>query len=391
MKKFNVPLLITNDGAPITNASVSVAADGKIISISQTYADDAILLNGVLVPGFVNAHCHLELSHLRNTIVPCVDGMTGFIRQLLSNRFLVQSEEQLEAMKRTDSEMWEQGIVAVGDISNFNHSIPVKANSKIYYHTFIELLGLDLNKSEEIIEKGCLLVDEFKNSSTLKASITPHAPYSCPEKLLQQIFENVNKDAPLSIHMQESLDELQFCKDKSGPMFDFFKGIGISVDDFKAFGNTSPIQKLVPKFPLNKLQLVHNTFATVADIQLAEAVHQNIYWCLCVGANLFIDDVVPPVEVLYRNNCKITIGTDSLASNHQLSILEELKMIHTAFPNIPFEEMIKWSSCNGAEFLGVDEKFGKIKPGYKPGLVLLESVNIQQPKFSEEISCQRIA
>jgi len=391
VKKFNVPLLITNDGAPITNASVSVAADGKIISISQTYADDAILLNGVLVPGFVNAHCHLELSHLRNTIVPCVDGMTGFIRQLLSNRFLVQSEEQLEAMKRTDSEMWEQGIVAVGDISNFNHSIPVKANSKIYYHTFIELLGLDLNKSEEIIEKGCLLVDEFKNSSTLKASITPHAPYSCPEKLLQQIFENVNKDAPLSIHMQESLDELQFCKDKSGPMFDFFKGIGISVDDFKAFGNTSPIQKLVPKFPLNKLQLVHNTFATVADIQLAEAVHQNIYWCLCVGANLFINDVVPPVEVLYRNNCKITIGTDSLASNHQLSILEELKMIHSAFPNIPFEETIKWSSYNGAEFLGVGETFGKIKPGYKPGLVLLESVNIQQPKFSEEISCQRIA
>jgi aminodeoxyfutalosine deaminase len=390
MLKYNIPLLISNDGSAQTQVSVSVLPDGTIVEIANGFSVDAVLLEGVVIPGFVNTHCHLELSHLKNEISPNTDGMKGFIEQLLSARFQADEAAQINSMHNADREMWEEGIVAVGDISNFSRSKSVKATSKIYYHTFIELLGLNPAFAKAIVEKGLALQQEFLNGSKRKASLTPHAPYSCPTELLNLIFSNINEDDSLSIHMQESLDELQFCKDKSGPLVDFFNTHKISFDGFIPFGDESPLKKLLPLFPKNKLQLVHNTYTKEEEIQQANSIHPNLYWCVCIGANLFINNKVPPVDWMYKNNCTITIGTDSLASNTQLSVLKEVKCIHKHFPSIPFEVLVKAATLNGATFLGMENVFGKIKVGLKPGLVLLENVNIHQPHFNSEVECKRI-
>jgi aminodeoxyfutalosine deaminase len=387
--KYNIPLLITNDGAALSYVCVSVLTDGTITEIASGFREDAVSLEGVVIPGFVNTHCHLELSHLKNEIRPNA-GMKGFIAQLLSARFQADEKAQINSMHNADREMWEEGIVAVGDISNFSLSNSVKANSKIYYHTFIEVLGLNPAFANTIVEKGMALQQEFLKGSKSKASLTPHAPYSCPTELLNLIFSSINVGDPLSIHMQESLDELQFCRDKSGPLTEFFKDNGISFADFIPFGEVSPLQKLLPLFPQNKLQLVHNTYTTNEEIQLANSIHPSLYWCVCIGANLFINNKVPPVDLMYENNCTITIGTDSLASNTQLSVLEEVKCIHKHFQTIPFEVLVKAATLNGAAFLGIDDVFGKIKVGLKPGLVLLENVNIHQPQFHEQVKCKRI-
>ncbi|MFN0188898.1 MAG: amidohydrolase family protein, partial [Bacteroidia bacterium] len=388
--KYNVPLLITNDGPTLSTVCVSVLPDGTIAEIATDFNDDAVFLDGVLIPGFVNTHCHLELSHLKNELTPNKEGMKGFIQQLFSKRFQSEEAEQINAMYAADTEMWNQGIVAVGDISNFNRSNSVKKESKIYYHTFVELLGLNPAFANAIVEKGLALQQEFLNGKKGKASLTPHAPYSCPTELLNLLLKYVNANDPLTIHMQESLDELQFCKDKSGPLTEFFNDSGISFADFIPFGEVSPLQKLLPLFPQNKLQLVHNTYTTEEEIQQANSIHPNLFWCVCIGANLFINNKIPPVDLMYKNNCTITIGTDSLASNTQLSILEEIKCIHKHFPSIPFEVLVKAATFNGAAFLGIENRVGKIKVGYKPGLVLLENVNIHQPHFHEQVKCTRI-
>jgi cytosine/adenosine deaminase-related metal-dependent hydrolase len=388
--KYNIPLLITNDGPVLSNVCVSVLEDGTITEVASEFVADAVFLEGVLIPGFVNTHCHLELSHLKNELIPDKEGMKGFIQQLFAKRFQSDEAEQIVSMYAADTEMWDQGIVAVGDISNFNKSNIVKAESKIYYHTFIELLGLNPAFANAIVEKGLALQQEFLNGKKGKASLTPHAPYSCPTELLNLLFRNVNANDPLTIHMQESLDELQFCKDKSGPLTEFFSDNGISFADFIPFGEVSPLQKLLPIFPQNKLQLVHNTYTTETEIQLANSIHPALFWCVCIGANLFINNKIPPVDLMYKNNCTITIGTDSLASNTQLSILEELKCIHKHFPSIPFEVLVKAATANGAAFLGLENRVGKIKIGYNPGLVLLENINMHQPHFQSEVKCKRI-
>lgn len=390
MVKFNISLLITNDGPAQTQVCVSVLPDGTISEIASGFSEDAVLLEGVVIPGFVNTHCHLELSHLKNEIRPNQDGMRGFIEQLMLSRFQADEAVQIKSMNKADMEMWEEGIVAVGDISNFNKSNIVKKESKIYYHTFIELLGLNPAFTNAIVEKGLALQQEFLNGKKGKASLTPHAPYSCPTELLNLLFIHVNANDPLTIHMQESLDELQFCRDKSGPLTEFFNEKGISFADFIPFGEVSPLQKLLPLFPQNKLQLVHNTYTTETEIQQANSIHPNLFWCVCIGANLFINNKVPPVDLMYKNNCTITIGTDSLASNTQLSILEEVKCIHKYFPSIPFEVLVKAATFNGATFLGIENRVGKVKVGFNPGLVLLENVNVHQPHFQSEVKCKRI-
>jgi cytosine/adenosine deaminase-related metal-dependent hydrolase len=388
--KYNTPLLITNDGPALSNVCVSVLPDGTIAEIANGFEEEAVSLEGVLIPGFVNTHCHLELSHLKNELTPNMEGMKGFIQQLFAKRFQSDEAEQIGSMYTADTDMWNQGIVAVGDISNFNKSNIVKAESKIYYHTFIELLGLNPAFANAIVEKGLTLQQEFLSGKSGKASLTPHAPYSCPPELLSLLFKNVNANDPLTIHMQESLDELQFCRDKSGPLTDFFNDHGISFSDFIPFGEVSPLQKLLPLFPQNKLQLVHNTYTTEKEIQLANSIHPNLFWCVCIGANLFINNKIPPVDLMYKNNCTITIGTDSLASNTQLSVLEELKCIHKHFPSIPFEVLVKAATFNGAAFLGIDNVVGKIKVGCNPGLVLLENINVHQPQFHDQVKCTRI-
>ncbi|MBK9318118.1 MAG: hypothetical protein IPM91_04310 [Bacteroidetes bacterium] len=140
MKVLHASLLFTNDGPPVVNADLVLTEEGVIVEISSGGASDKNDYRDVVIPAFVNAHCHLELSHLKGLIRERENGMTGFIRQLLSQRFLFSDAVQQEAMQLADQSMMEEGIVAVGDISNFTSSAGIKKNSKLYYHTFIELL-----------------------------------------------------------------------------------------------------------------------------------------------------------------------------------------------------------------------------------------------------------
>ena len=123
--------------------------------------------------------------------------------------------------------------------------------------------------------------------------------------------------------------------------------------------------------------LVHNTFTKQEDI---DYVNQNkpkirlVSFCLCPNANLYIENTLPPVDMLIKNNCNIVVGTDSLASNHQLSILEELKTISKIFPGISTETLLQWATINGAKALQMEKSLGSFEKGKKPGIVLIENI-----------------
>jgi aminodeoxyfutalosine deaminase len=391
-KVYSAPLIFTNYGPPLKNGFVKTDQNGKILEVAASMvADEITALNGILVPGFVNAHCHLELSAMKGLIAEKTNGMTGFIQQVVSKRFTLDESTQQKAMLNADSEMYNEGIVAVGDISNFNHSIETKSKSKIAYHTFVEVFGANPKDADQIFNKGSQLVDEYIAAGLNNTSITPHAPYSMSMELLSLINLNANANFPYTIHMQESLDEIDFCTNKSGPMHDFFRSIGV---DVAAFNNNSKIRPLANNLKqlnnCNPLQLVHNTFTLPDEIAAANSLYENLFWCLCVNANLYITGNLPNLSCFKNLHDKVTIGTDSLASNHQLSILDELKTIHQYEPSIPFEQLIKWATINGANFLKLSEKFGKIKPGTNPGLVLIEGINENNLLLTATASCKRI-
>ncbi len=115
---------------------------------------------------------------------------------------------------------------------------------------------------------------------------------------------------------------------------------------------------------------MHNTFTTEQDIRFAQAAHPGgaLYWTLCVNANQYIEHRMPPIDLLRQQGCLLTLGTDSLASNHRLSILDEMKTIAQYFPAIPVTELLQWATYNGACALGMDNLLGSFEKGKQPGV-----------------------
>lgn len=345
------------------------------LSVNQHYS-------GALIPGLVNTHCHLELSHLRGKINQHT-GLFKFVSQVMKNRF-ADAREILEAMEAADEEMYQNGIVAVGDISNQPISAGIKQKSKIYYHTFVEAMGFNPEQASSIIAKAREILESFEPSS---ASIVPHAPYSVSDALFAEISaQNATATHPISIHNQETPAENEFFQSKTGEFLELYKMLGLNLEFYQPSGKSS-LQTTLPKLPKSRTLLVHNTQTSTADVDFAKTQHKDLYWCLCPNANLYIEHTLPDVAMLHRQKLRITLGTDSLASNQQLSILKEMEVLQKQ-KETDFQTLLEWATLNGANFLGIVDTYGSFEIGKKPGVVLLE--NLQNEQLSSASRIKRL-
>jgi cytosine/adenosine deaminase-related metal-dependent hydrolase len=361
--------------APLQNGIIAVSDDGTITAVLSAQEGEVLNIkdikyyDGVLVPGLINTHCHLELSHLAGKI-PEHTGLPGFVQQVMQQR--EASELEIEkAMKLADAEMYANGIVATGDISNQIYSKGVKLLSKIYYHTFVEAMGFNPGRANEIIKKAVETRDGFL---PLRATIVPHAPYSVSEELFGEIRrESGGANESVSIHNQETIDENLFFESKQGHFLKLYEFLGLDIGFFESKGKTS-LQSYLPLLSAEaKTLLVHNTFTSKEDIEFAMGQHPQLYWCLCANANLYIENRLPDVALLKDTGVTITLGTDSLASNHQLSILAEMKTLQERI-SVSFDDLLRWATLNGALFLGLDTQLGSFEKGKKPGVNLIEQL-----------------
>ncbi|MDQ3046289.1 MAG: amidohydrolase family protein [Bacteroidota bacterium] len=391
----------------IQNGIITVDSEGMIVAVSQPGTINQDLLEkhqGVICPGFINTHCHLELSHMKGVISEKT-GMTGFIGEILGNRNVSSPEAIEKAMKTAEEEMIRNGIVAVADISNNNASFKLKSESKIHFHTFVEVFSMDPKKAEQQMDEGKKLSLEL-SALDLANSIVPHAPYTLSEDLLNLINEEAEQNnSIISIHNQESEGESELFLTGSGPMFDAFTKMGIKQELMRKTGLNSLRSTLPYLLNAQKILLVHNTFTTRDDIvwtkklearskkQEVRGKNQDLtfnnqqlqlYWCTCPNANLYIENKLPEYDVFITENVKMTIGTDSLASNHSLSVLDELKTISKHSPHIPLQTLLSWACFNGAEFLGLKD-LGCIEKGKRPGLNLLRNMNGAQLTAETEV------
>ena len=357
--------------SPLKNGIVSVNEAGEIQEIlteaaAQQRQIKVDKLKGAIVPGFINTHCHLELSHMFGK-VPEHKGLVEFVQTVIKSRSADVGEIQ-SAMFIADQKMFDQGIVAVGDISNQLISKEVKLQSKIHYHTFVE--ALSFNPEWAIASMD--FANEIKNQFTpLPATVVPHAPYSVSPALFALINAAAEKDhAFISVHNQETADENEFFENKSGGFLRLYQFLGLDLAFFKPSGKTS-LQTWLPAIKKQKTLLVHNTVSNKADIDFAKDNHTDLYWCLCPQANLYIENTLPDVDLFISERLKITLGTDSLASNYQLNILTEMKTLQV-LKKVEFEKLLRWATLNGADFLGLSHRFGSIEVRKSPGLNLIQ-------------------
>jgi len=341
-----------------------------LVPLSEA-GEDVIKVNGILCPGFVNTHCHLELSHMEG-LVPKGTGLPKFLQTVMEQRQF-DRDTIMSAMQRAEQSMAKAGIVVVGDISNNPVSVDVKKNSRLYFHTFVESMGFVDASAQARYDYASGVVKDFSEAG-LPVSMAPHAPYSVSATLFQLIANR--SERLLTIHNQESQAENDLYLDKSGAFLDFYQHFNIPIDSFVASGKRS-LESYLRYFEHKNLLLVHNTFTSGEDVLFARQSLLNLYWCLCINANLYIESALPPVELLRKNNCTITLGTDSLASNDQLSIWAEILNLRKHFPAIPLAEILQWATINGAKALGIEQQFGSFEVGKRPGVISI-SEHIQR-------------
>lgn len=373
-RKFKADHIFTGHEVLYRNAVLITDLNGKIIEIvdENDAGDDIEHFKGILTPGFINAHCHLELSHLKG-IIPNGTGLVDFVQKVVIQRS-APDEVKFDAMRLAEQEMYNSGTVAVGDICNTADSLTIKQKSKLRWHNFVEVSGftdaaaeMRFNAAKKIAEQWSMVDSPW--------SIVPHAPYSV-SKALFHLINSETTNQLISIHNQESEEEDKLYQDKSGGFLDLYKNFGIDISSFQPTQRSS-LQTWLPYFTGNQsIIAVHNTFSDQEDLNQLSSSNLQPFFCLCINANRYIELKIPPINLLRKNNCNIVIGTDSYASNWQLNMFDEIKTIqHEMAFAVPLQEILQWATINGAKALRMDNELGSFDKGKTPGVVLIEEMN----------------
>lgn len=390
MKYFSSQYVITNSGPPLKRAVITAEDDGTIINIEDTNGflserQSVEFHNGIIIPGFVNCHCHLELSNLKGLITES-SGLADFIKQVRNTRE-EKNDIILSSIESADSAMYNEGIVLCADVCNTLNTFGIKNKSRISYLNLLEVFGIDPEKAVKRMDELAKLAHSAREMD-LSFFMVPHSAYSISQSLFRLLKAKSTENKVTSVHFMESLGEKIFLENHSGPFMTSYEQSGLLPPRLETVKNH--VEMVMNYITASgNLILVHNTFTDRDTIKMVMR-RKNLFWCLCPNSNKYIEKTVPPLDTLIDEGCEIVIGTDSLASNNKLSILDELKTLQLSFPNVPIEEFVKWATLNGAKALDSENRFGRIEPGKKPGLLLLQNVDLQKMKLLPETFVTRL-
>ena len=350
--------------------------DGTVVAVGKCEEDEEVL-KGALVPGFVNAHCHVELSHLYKKFRKGT-GMAGFIDQINELRDWAGKEAKTSLVKEWMDKMWADGVSAMADISNDDSSFDVKKSHNMYTRTFLEVFGSEPEMCEGVMADVTAL-NKVADEAGIDAAPTPHSCYTMSPQLLSASAAAGLEKGFISYHSQESQEEEDLLRSGSGAMYENRKRSGMSTPPVTGESSLKYfIDRLADAAPApydQHILLVHNVCLAQEDIEAAKKVMNNVYWVVCPLSNIFIHNALPPIPLMRENGLAIALGTDSLSSNDDLDMVKEMYCLHKNFPEVPMGEILTWASLNGARFLAKDDQLGSIVPGKKPGIVRISNVD----------------
>ena len=365
------------NGALQRDIVIELDDNGVILNVIHATSLDSMasveFYPGILIPGMVNAHCHLELSYLRGEIAEG-SGFAGFARAIGQVRNNFTPEERIHAAAVADARMWAEGVEAVADIANDELIMEVKERSNIEYHTMFEHFGLTNTSTAETQALAARHND---------SSATPHSTYSLQDAPFKELRKG---EGLLSIHLLESDDESELYRG-GGSLWAWYERMGWRCD-FLDYG--SPARRVVQSTPRDRaMRLVHATRATKEDVALIENHTHSATWVLCPESNRYISRLTPPVAMLREMGAKIAVGTDSLASARSLSMIDNLRQLGDIAPT-PLNELLTWATLNGAIALGIDAEKGSFEVGKRPGVVVIEGADLHNLRLTPNTTSRRL-
>lgn len=384
MRIVHADHLLLGDAPPVADGAAVVDDDGTIVAVGQArdvllHPDHARLpterVHGVVFPGLVNAHTHLELSALRGR-VPGGRGFVPWVEGLIAARTELSAEEEEEGVLAAVRELEATGTVAVGEVTNTLAAVHALARAHIGGCVFHEVFGADPARVEVRLRGLALDVLERVSpwpTTDLTYAIAPHTLFTLDRTFARAFVEEArSRGVRTSLHLAEHPAERRALETGEGPVVEWLsRQLRIDASSLPwprqgPFATADALGALSPH-----VLLVHLTDARLDELALV--ARRGAPVVLCPRSNLTIEAQLPPLLAVLQAGIAPALGTDSLASNASLDVLAEARALRARFPTVPGWELVRMATWNGARALGRDD-LGAIAPGRRPGLVAVDGV-----------------
>jgi len=352
---------------PIRDGVVSVERD-VILGVGER-VDEAVedLGDVAILPGLVNAHTHLELSWMRGQVPPG-GSMPAWASKLMALRRSV-SHEPPEPIVDAIREARQSGTCLVGDVTNTFATYEPLLDSELSAALFRELLGFSAPDPQAIVRAAEEQIAALTPVAWLRPSIVPHAPYSVSPALLRAIAE-ATRGRPLSVHLGESQQEVEFLRDGTGEWRTLLESLGVWNPAWTAPG-CGPVDYLDRLGMVNE-QLIAVHGVRFSDEELARLAAARATVVACPRSNRWTGAGTPPIERFYASGVRVAIGTDSLASVADLNLFAEMAAVRRLAPSVPARRILESATLAGAEALGFSSELGSIEPGKRAQLIAVQ-------------------
>lgn len=357
------------DGPVLERGIVTVQGE-RIVAVEphRTRSADLVLGNVAILPGFVNAHTHLDLTGLRGRVPPSTD-FTRWLRSVVQHRRSLSAEQVREDTLAGVRESIAAGVTLVGDISGGGLNWNVLADAPLRAVVFHELLGLPQPRAEAAYAAFLDWLNEHPATSTCRPGVSPHAPYSVRRTLFHESAHiAASHRLPLATHLAETTAELELLCHHRGEFVRFLESLGVWDPEGLVSG---PEEVLQLNADVPHALFAHGNFLDPALPMVGTVV-------FCPRTHAAFQHPPHPFRELLRRGVRVALGTDSLASNPDLSVLEEARFLHRLYPDMSGEVLLRLATLSGAEALGWAEETGSLAPGKSADLVVLPLPNREE-------------
>ena len=370
MTRYHAGWVVPITGRPIRDAYVDVdggviVAVGRSTGAGSGRGRDVDLRGCAILPGLVNVHTHIELSGLRGEVPPA-PSMPDWVRRLMARR--AGSAPDAAAMKRALAEARQCGTALVGDIGNTRAPVAALRAAGIPAVAFRELVGFDEPDPAALVERTCAELDREAGGNP-RLRLAAHAPYSVSPALFAALRAAAERRRlwPLSVHVAESREELEFLRSGTGPWRSLLEELGRWEPGWTA-GTPSPVAYLDNLSWLGPgTLLVHGVHLT--DAELRRIAETGATLATCPRSNRWTGAGVPPVARFHAAGVHLAVGTDSLASGPDLNMFAELAELRQLAPGVPAAALLRAATLSGAEALGFGASHGAIAAGRTAAII----------------------
>jgi aminodeoxyfutalosine deaminase len=351
------------DQPPLEGGTVTIAGE-RIAAVDSRGVRSADLDFGdaAVLPGFVNAHTHLDLSDLRGKVPPAGD-FTQWLRAVIAHRRQRTQAEHLAAIRSGLADCVRFGTTLIGDISTQGMSWPTLTAAPVRAVVFYELIGLPKARAQQAWADACAWLARDRATSTCRPGLSPHAPYSVRTSLFRAVARLARQTGiPITTHLAESREELRLLASHDGSFADFLQELGVWDPDG------------LVKSPAEVLALAESAHTIIAHANYLDAavnVPSGTSIVYCPRTHAAFCHTAHPFRTLLQAGVSVALGTDSLASNPDLDVLAEARYLHGHYPDLSAALLLRLATLAGAEALGWASEIGSLTAGKSADAVVI--------------------